>query len=79
LALPPEFLDLLDGETWAEAAIVSEVTPGPELQVTRAPGEKCARCWRVLEEVGSRPAHPHLCLRCDDVVSSLPVQQAAAE
>ena len=39
---------------------------GPE--VTAAPGRKCLRCWRVLEEVGQVPAHPTLCLRCTDVV-----------
>ena len=38
-------------------------------QVRAARGRKCARCWRVLEEVGSRPAHPDLCRRCDDVLA----------
>ena len=37
--------------------------------VRAAPGCKCARCWKVLDEVGSVPAHPTLCLRCADVVS----------
>ncbi len=43
---------------------------GPHLlpSVGVAPGHKCARCWRVLEEVGTVPAHPALCLRCSDVV-----------
>ncbi len=36
--------------------------------VTAAPGRKCLRCWRVLEEVGQAHAHPALCLRCVDVV-----------
>jgi isoleucyl-tRNA synthetase len=37
--------------------------------VRAAKGAKCARCWKVLEEVGTVPAHPTLCLRCVDVVS----------
>ena len=40
------------------------------LQYARAPGEKCARCWKVLPEVGSSAKHSTLCLRCDDAVES---------
>ena len=39
---------------------------GPVIRA--APGHKCARCWKVLEEVGTVSAHPQLCLRCADVV-----------
>jgi isoleucyl-tRNA synthetase len=35
----------------------------------RAAGEKCGRCWRVLEEVG-RGEPEDLCRRCADVVSA---------
>jgi isoleucyl-tRNA synthetase len=48
----------------------------PEVRV--APGQKCARCWRVLEEVGTHPAHPALCLRCASVVDELPAAAGAA-
>ncbi len=41
-------------------------------------GQKCARCWRVLPEVGSDPRHPALCLRCADAVESGLVCRAAA-
>ncbi|HYZ61192.1 MAG TPA: class I tRNA ligase family protein, partial [Acetobacteraceae bacterium] len=78
LLLPPEFLELLDSEGWAEVAIVSQAEPGERLEVLRAPGEKCARCWRVLPEVGTSPSHPHLCLRCEAVVSALPSELVAA-
>jgi isoleucyl-tRNA synthetase len=37
--------------------------------VSLASGAKCARCWKVLDEVGQVPAHPQLCLRCVAVVS----------
>ena len=40
----------------------------PSAQVRRAAGNKCARCWRVLQEVGSWADYPDLCLRCTDAV-----------
>jgi len=59
---------------WAEVAIVSHVhciagSGDENAAVTVAPGEKCARCWKVLPEVGSVTAHPGLCLRCVEVVA----------
>jgi isoleucyl-tRNA synthetase len=50
--------------------------PGIAVVVALASGEKCDRCWRVLEEVGTHPAHPELCDRCDEAVATL---QEAAE
>ena len=44
----------------------------------RAPGAKCARCWRVLPEVGRSAAHPGLCLRCEAVVEAQERTPAAA-
>ncbi len=35
-----------------------------------AAGRKCARCWRVLPEVGSVPSHDDLCGRCADAVAA---------
>jgi isoleucyl-tRNA synthetase len=40
----------------------------PVADAEKAPGQKCARCWRVLQEVGTVKAHPTLCLRCTDAV-----------
>jgi len=37
-----------------------------------APGKKCARCWRVLPEVGSHKHHPDLCDRCDEAIEKAP-------
>ena len=73
LTLPPEATDLLNPAGWAELAIVSTATPGETLAVTRAPGEKCARCWRVLPEVDQA----HLCRRCTEVLAATPTQAAA--
>jgi isoleucyl-tRNA synthetase len=77
LTVPPDAAALLDTEGWAELAIVSQVRAGVAVGVERAGGEKCARCWRVLPEVGS--AHAGLCLRCTAVVEGMPPAQAAAE
>jgi isoleucyl-tRNA synthetase len=82
LPLNADHETLLDAAAWAEIAIVSSVTlvsdtDGPPARVTPASGEKCARCWRVLPEVGSSAAHPGLCLRCTDAVESGLVGQPA--
>jgi len=80
LALPAGFLAELGADDWAEIAIVSHVAPGERLAVTRAPGEKCARCWRVLPEVGQGAGHAPLCRRCEAVVDAMPVgERRAAE
>jgi len=68
VALPDAFAGLLDLDGWAELAIVSAATPGDTLAVYRAPGVKCARCWRVLPEVNAAL----LCRRCDDVLARAP-------
>jgi isoleucyl-tRNA synthetase len=36
-----------------------------------ADGQKCERCWMVLEDVGSDPVYPDLCMRCADAVASM--------
>ena len=75
---------ILPARIWEEVLIVSGVAideppplaghlaAGPEDKVRVstgiAPGIKCARCWRVLPEVGRSAKHPTLCLRCEDAV-----------
>ena len=94
LHLPAAQAELLSAEEWAELAIVSRLTlstaaaPAGAFQhperadvavaFVRAEGEKCARCWRVLPEVGAVAAHPALCRRCADAVESGLVCKAAA-
>ncbi|AQQ53788.1 isoleucine--tRNA ligase [Planococcus lenghuensis] len=43
------------------------------VSVEKAPGEKCARCWMVSEELGESEEHPDLCPRCTSVVEALKV------
>jgi isoleucyl-tRNA synthetase len=42
---------------------------GAGVVFAHAEGEKCARCWMVLPEVGESSAHPDLCRRCSDAVA----------
>jgi isoleucyl-tRNA synthetase len=55
----------------AEAFTLPDVT-GVGAVVLMATGEKCGRCWRVLDEVGENHDHPELCHRCSDAVADLP-------
>ena len=73
LKLASDEAELLNDAEWAELAIVSDVRTmagagDDPAEIALAPGKKCDRCWRVLPEVGSNPAHPTLCLRCTDAV-----------
>jgi isoleucyl-tRNA synthetase len=88
----PRHVALLEGLDLAEICITSSATlttaPAPAdtftlpdiagiaVSVAAAPGEKCQRCWRILPEVGSLPAHPDLCERCADAVDRLGVAVA---
>ena len=67
LAETPNLADLL---------IVSqaEVKAGSEaaVEVRKAEGGKCERCWKVLPAVGADAEHPTLCPRCAAAVKNLP-------
>jgi isoleucyl-tRNA synthetase len=69
---------LLEGERDRLPAyfIVSEVTveeleggDGVLVDVARAAGDKCGRCWQRLPSVGKSSAHADLCARCALVVN----------
>jgi isoleucyl-tRNA synthetase len=47
----------------------SQDIPGLVIDVDRAPGRKCERCWMWREDVGRSPEHPTLCARCVAVVT----------
>ncbi len=46
----------------------SQEIPGLVIDVHRAPGRKCERCWTFSERVGEDPEHPTLCERCIPVI-----------
>jgi isoleucyl-tRNA synthetase len=77
LTVPREFLPALEGRgqaALAELFIVSDVhmAPGDELAVEIHPaaGDKCPRCWN-LRELGVDAAHPEVCARCAEVLTTL--------
>jgi isoleucyl-tRNA synthetase len=48
----------------------SQEIPGLVIDVDRAPGDKCERCWMRRPTVGANLAHPGLCDRCVAVVGA---------
>lgn len=55
------------------SCVVLESGAGAELEVrvTRAPGEKCQRCWNYSTSVGRSQEYSHFCERCEDVVRKM--------
>ncbi|MGB0669978.1 MAG: zinc finger domain-containing protein, partial [Rhodospirillales bacterium] len=61
-------LSFADGPAPDGAFTLADVA-GVAVVPTLAEGDKCARCWKVLPEVGANNEHPELCGRCADAVS----------
>ncbi|MBI1330413.1 MAG: isoleucine--tRNA ligase [Alphaproteobacteria bacterium] len=53
----------------AEAFRLPDVS-GAAASFAKAEGNKCARCWMVLPEVGTNPSHDDLCNRCSEAVDA---------
>lgn len=53
---------------WEEAGQTLYSEPGLAVDVFRAEGEKCQRCWKYFAELSSDPEHPGICRRCLEVV-----------
>ncbi|MEZ5667819.1 MAG: isoleucine--tRNA ligase [Alphaproteobacteria bacterium] len=62
-------VDLIDAPVPADAFRLADVAD-VGVTVGLAEGDKCARCYRVLPEVGSVPELPQTCRRCADAVSA---------
>lgn len=41
------------------------------VEVSKAEGTKCSRCWNTDEAVGKSQDHPELCARCEEIVVSI--------
>jgi isoleucyl-tRNA synthetase len=65
----PEFLNVsqatvqIVGATQDSAAII--------IQAKIAEGNKCARCWRVVSDVGADSRWPSVCARCAEALGSI--------
>jgi isoleucyl-tRNA synthetase len=44
-----------------------------QVQVSRAPGEKCERCWNYSPHVGENSAYPTICERCSEALREIEV------
>jgi isoleucyl-tRNA synthetase len=75
LTVGGELYDKLEGHTGLlqKCFIVSALTlvKGDEMSVSisRAPGEKCERCWGFFTDLGTDSSHPALCARCAKAVT----------
>jgi isoleucyl-tRNA synthetase len=69
---------LLLGEGPETAFRLDEVK-GVAVVFERAKGQKCARSWKILEEVGSDPEFPELSLRDAEAVRQFDARKIAAE
>jgi isoleucyl-tRNA synthetase len=41
---------------------------GVSVEIQRAEGTKCERCWKYTLDVGSDPEFPTLCAACSDAI-----------
>jgi len=55
-----------------DGAFALDDVPGVSVVVGLAEGEKCARCWQILADVGAAPAHADICARCAAAVDAHP-------
>ena len=65
-----DLVEVPDGGVLPAGAFTLPDVAGVAVIPVPATGEKCARCWQVLEEVGKSAAHPLLCHRCEDAVTA---------
>jgi len=52
---------------------------GVTVQVEKAPGQKCERCWNYSTHVGEDLVYPTVCERCSAVLKEIEATMAAAE
>jgi len=58
------------GEPWAEV-LVSEDNEVGSIDIAKARGIKCERCWHYEIEMSNNIEHPNICKRCERVVISV--------
>ena len=61
-----------EGETAPADAFSLDEVSGVAVVPIHAEGEKCARCWKILPDVGKDDAHPGTCGRCAQAVAARP-------
>jgi len=51
-----------------ESAVPGEEVAGLQVEVVKAEGEKCERCWNYATTVGENDEHPTVCRRCREAL-----------
>ena len=60
----------IGGEPWAEV-LVSEDNDLALIEIAKARGFKCERCWHYEIEMSNNQHHPNICKRCVEVVLAI--------
>ena len=60
----------IGGEPWAEV-LVSEDNDIASVDIAKAKGFKCERCWHYEVEMSQNQNHPNICTRCEKVVLAI--------
>ena len=60
----------IGGEPWAEV-LFSEDNEIASVEIAKARGIKCERCWHYEIEMSKNPQHPNICQRCEKVVLAI--------
>ncbi len=60
----------IGGEPWAEV-IATQKTEFGIIEVAKARGQKCSRCWHYKLDIGKDKKHSSICGRCVDVLNRL--------
>ena len=60
----------IGGEPWAEV-LVSEDNDIASVDIAKAKGFKCERCWHYEVEMSQNKNHPNICTRCEKVVLAI--------
>ena len=66
-----DFNDILPEVLIVSAVSLEEVSAGePYINVSKAPGTKCPRCWNYSERTGESGSYPDICPKCVRALSS---------
>jgi len=60
----------IGGEPWAEV-LISEENDIASVDIAKARGFKCERCWHYEIEMSKNQKHPNICNRCEKVVLAI--------
>ena len=60
----------IGGEPWAEV-LISEENDIASVDIAKAKGFKCERCWHYKVEKNQNKKHPNICNRCQKIVLAL--------